>query len=288
MRTITPSGSESDQDDAPARTVGRSLMVRAALVPLEAVATYKAHARAYFHVVMLSGQECPNCHGNLTMIRDGCCRCELCGTEFDSTTVLQRCVNCGGAPHVRIRRYECDRCAAQITSQFLFDALVFDADYFRHKMAEHRQRRRVQRERIRQMLAETRSPHTPPAAAELEAVPGLIAALNGLSAGALPEFTFSLRQAFDLKRYEAHVRAHSGPIAVKLDRIPPLSENTRVDRIWRFVAVIFLTHAGELSVRQDGTTIWVMQAEADGERQGLPGNAEGADELERPVGRAET
>jgi len=263
-------------------------MVRAALAVLEAVASYRAHARAYFHVVMLSGHECPNCHGNLTMIRDGCCRCELCRTEFDPTVAFQRCGTCGGKPRVHIRRYECSRCGAQITSQFLFDALVFDADYFRHKMAEHRQRRRVQRERVRQMLAETRSPHTVPPAAELDAVPGLIAALNGLSAGTLPEFTFSPRQAFDLKRYQTHVRAHSGPIAVDLDRIPPLSENTRLDRIWRFVAVIFLTHAGELAVRQNGTTIWVMQAEANGERQGLPGNAEGADGIERPVGRAET
>lgn len=53
-----------------------------------------------------------------------------------------------------MRRYECAGCGTEIASRFVFDGLVFDANYFGQRMAEHRRRRREQRERVRQMLAE--------------------------------------------------------------------------------------------------------------------------------------
>ena len=82
---------------------------------------------------------------------------------------------------------------------------------------------------------------------------------------------------FSLNRYQAHVEAHIRPIAINLEQIPPLSENTRLDRIWRFIAIIFLAHAGILDVWPDGPTIMVMKRETDPEGQGVPGDLEEAD-----------
>ena len=44
-----------------------------------------------------------------------------------------------------------------------------------------------------------------------------------------------------------------GPLS--LEDIPPLSEDARNDRIWRFIALIFLAHAGVIDIWQDGPTM---------------------------------
>ena len=59
------------------------------------------------------------------------------------------------------------------------------------------------------------------------------------------------RDPFDLTRYQAHVQAHIRPIA-NLEQIPPLSEDRRKDRVWRFIAIIFLAHAGLIDIWQNG------------------------------------
>jgi len=92
------------------------------------------------------------------MVAEGRCKCTCCGDELDPTVNFQRCSACGGIPMLRISRYKCRDCSGDIASRFLFDGLVFDKDYFRRKMSESRQRKEEQHERVRQMLAESRSP----------------------------------------------------------------------------------------------------------------------------------
>ena len=195
--------------------------------------------------------------------------------------------DCGGRPVLRVRRYVCGRCGADVASHFLFDGLVFDAEYFRQKVAEHRERQRERRERIRQMLAETRSEPVQPPLADLAASPGLVDALDALTKGIVSGPIGPQRARFDLERYEAHILAHIGPFDLSLDQIPPLGENARQDRVWRFIAVIFLAHARLVDVRQAGPTIMVMKRETDSERQDLPDGAEATDGSERPLGRVE-
>ena len=170
-----------------------------------------------------------------------------------------------------------------MVSRFLFDGLVFDAAYFRQKMAESRRQRRDLRERVRQMLAGSRSGPVSPAAAELDAVPGLLEALNGLTTDLPETFTITGRGGFDLKRYQGHVQAHVQPIGIGFDEIPPLSKDLRIDRIWRFIAIIFLAQAGAVNLRQDGPTIWVTHHETDGKRQDISGEPESADGIEGSV-----
>lgn len=250
----------------------------------EAVQAFWEKARRFFHAVMLIDHRCPECMGSLVMVSEGKCRCVSCGNEFDPTTVFQRCSVCGGVPVLRVRRYECRDCGGGIESRFLFDGLVFDAEYFRAKMAESRRRRQEQRERVRQMLAGARSPDLAVEHAELAGVPGLREALDGLTADLADNLALECREQFDLSRHERHVRAHLRDYPVSLARIPPLTHDARRDLIWRFIAVISLAHAGLVDIWQDGEEIMVMKHEADGEGQDIPGESEDTDGVEGLVG----
>jgi len=268
-------------------SMDRTQIIERALGLAQAVAGFVAGARQFFHAVMLYGHRCPRCGGSLQMEREGQCRCRGCGDIFDPTAAFQRCPACGGSARLRIRRYECVTCHTEVVSRFLFDGRVFDAAYFRQKMAEYRRRKRELRNRVRQMLSGTRSNAIAVPPAELAGVPGLLEALNSLTAGTEAVLTAGIEKRFDLHRYQKHIQAHLQLFPTALDDLPPLSENRRLDRIWRFVAIIFLAHAGLVNVWQEGENILVKQREADREGSDVPGDSEQADGVEGPVGRAE-
>jgi len=252
----------------------------------EAVSRLKDRVRQFYYAVMLSGCECPGCAGHLRMMQEGLAECMTCGYQLDPTIVFQRC-SCGGQPKLLIRSYSCRQCGAGIRSRFLFDGLVFDTEYFREKMAESRKRKRERRERVRKMLIECRSGAIQPSPADLGSVPGLIDALNSLTTGIEPFPAHRPSDGFCLKRYQRHIQAHLRAFPVTLDEIPPLSENVRKDKIWRFIAIIFLAHAGLIEIRQQGQNIMVIQRETDTERQRVPGDLTDTDEPEGAVGRTE-
>ena len=253
-----------------------------------AVADFVDRAKRFFYDVMLSEHACPGCGGGLAMVREGACRCKSCGHQFDPTTAFQKCQACGGKVLLMVRRYQCQECGTDVPSRFLFDGLVFDAEYFRQKMSEHRQKKAEQHERVRQMLAESRSQALGLPAANLQDVPGLAEALNALAADAPAGLAAWLPTEFNLALYESHIQAHVGAIPVGFDEIPPLGENRRLDRVRRFIAIIFLAHTGLIEIRQDGQGIQVVKHETDGEGQGILGDVEEADGVEGPLGGVET
>lgn len=253
----------------------------------ERVQGFRERVRRFFYEVVLSGHACPKCAGRLEMISDGRSRCGGCGAVVDPTIAFQRCPSCGGQPLLRVRRYVCGACGGEVVSHFLFDGLIFDAEYFRQKVAESRQRKRELRERVRQMLAGSRSNALRLEPLEQGEAANLFQALDGLSLEAFAAALPQSRSLFDLNRYQAHIEAHLRPIALSLEQIPPLSENTRMDRVWRFVTLIFLAHAGRVRVWQQGDTIMVIKHETDREGPALPGDLEEADGIEGPVGRIE-
>lgn len=252
-------------------------IVNAAFRMAEAVSRFSEQARQFYYAVMLAGCTCPICNGPLEMADEGRCKCCDCDHVFDPTIEFQRCSACSGKLQLRVRRYACSHCETDATSRFLFDGLVFDAEYFRQKMAECRERKVELRERVRQMLADSRSPAIDTLPINLAEMGDLAVVLDGLAGSIEPVYDLQPTHAFNLPRYQAHINGHIGQIAISLEQIPPLSENTRLDRIWRFVAIIFLVHAGILDVWQDGQTIMVMKREINTERQGVPGNSEEAD-----------
>lgn len=251
-----------------------------------AVKEFVGRAKRFYYHVMLFGCRCGKCNGPLTMIGDGRCKCDGCGDQFDPTVAFQRCSHCGGTPVLRVRRYQCRSCGQPIHSVFLFDGIVFDAGYFKQKMAESRQRKKELRQRVQEMLADCRSAPLSLEAPDLNSIPGLIDALNNLGSGIAVPALAELKGRFDLNRYQAHIRAclEAGPATLR--RIPALIEDPRLDLIWRFVGVIFLEHAGLVTVRQQDQTIWVMRCD-DREGQDIPGGAEEADGFEGPLGRVQ-
>jgi hypothetical protein len=251
-----------------------------------AVQQFFTKAKRFYYLVMLFGYRCPNCNGSLTMVAESICRCKLCTCEFDPTVEFQRCLHCGGAPVLRVRRYQCNDCGGDITSMFLFDGLVFNAEYFHQKMAESRRRKKEQKQRVQQMLSECRSEPLTLDVPDLSSVPGLIDALNGLTDGLGVSIELELRNEFDLSRYQAHINSHLRAEPVSLRQIPPLMENERLDLIWKFIAAIFLDHAGVINIRQQHETVWVMKLD-DREGQNIPGEAEETDGFERLESRTQ-
>jgi rubredoxin len=250
-----------------------------------AVRQFLERARRFYYIVMLFGCRCPKCNGPLSMVAEGGCRCDACRYEFDPMVAFARCSSCGGVAVLKVRRYQCRQCGGDIRSPFLFDGIVYDAEYFCRKMAESRQRKAELKRRVREMLADCRSDPLALAATDLASVPGLAAALDGLTGGLEQIMQWESRGNFDLDRYQKHVTAclKAGP--TELRHMPAVIDNCRLDLIWRFTAVIFLEQAGLVRTRQQGMTIWVMRVD-DREGQDFSGEAQETDGFQRPQGRA--
>jgi hypothetical protein len=84
----------------------------------KAVEVFIQKARRFFYSVMLLGHRCPQCGGRLLMVAESRCQCTRCSGECDPTVQFERCLECGGVP------------GRDIKSRFLFDGLVFNAEYF--------------------------------------------------------------------------------------------------------------------------------------------------------------
>jgi len=245
-------------------------IIRRAFELAQAVETFVGHARDFYYEVMLSNTACPRCEGDLQMLRESYCRCASCGSAFDPTVAFQRCPDCEGRVRPRICRYRCVLCGADVRSRFVFDACVYDAEYFRERMAQSRQRKLERDAQAAEAVIQPRSAVLEPVSTGLDEIPGLIEALNGLVADPMLAALVPLAaKGFDLKRYEAHVQAHLGDAETEFDDIPPLEDNQRLDRIWRFITLIFMAHAGGLELRQDEADITVIRCGNDRKRSNI-------------------
>jgi len=186
----------------------RTQFVQAALHMTETVTRFVGVARAYFYAVVLSKDACPSCGGRLTMIAESRCRCDTCGRTLDPTVAFQQCSTCGGQLRLTILRYACAQCGADVPSRFVFDGLVFDAEYFRRKMAEHRAQKEDLRDRVRHMLAGSRSPAIESEAVATADMGDLFAALNQLVLEAVEIPALVTKARFDLRAYEAHAGSY--------------------------------------------------------------------------------
>ena len=238
-------------------------IIELALDMAKAVEELLQKVKRYFYHVMLLGYRCPQCNGSLTMVAEGLCGCDRCDYKCDPTVTLQRCPSCGGLPTLRVRRYQCKDCGQEIISRFYFDKVVFGNAYFCEKMIESRQRKQEQYERVKQMLTESRSDPLTLEAGDLNSVPGLVEALNSLTSNLEESIQKELKEQFDLNRYQAHVKGCVSSELMNLREIPSLIENQRLDLIWRFIAIIFLTHAGGIEVQQEKEEILVARIETN-------------------------
>jgi hypothetical protein len=153
-------------------------------------------------------------------------------------------------------------------------------------MGESRQRKQALKKEVQEMLAQCRSEPAQLYASDVQSIPGLTEALNGLTSGIEISIPVELRGKFDLGQYQRHICRILSDGPRKLRQIPKIIENVRLDLIWRFIAVIFLEHSGAVSLRQQGYDIWVIK---NAQRKGssVSYGIEKADRIERPYGAAQ-
>ena len=234
------------------------------------VSDLKQRARGYYYRLLLTGLACPRCHQTrLIMLREGRFRCQDCGQAGDPTLMFQRCPACDGRPALALRRYFCQDCRGEVVSRFLFDGVVYNAEYFREKMAESRRRLHVRKRDAQEQQAvrswQRSSSVTGQGAIDLNRSPGLVEALNALVGGAPPEALAWVREAFDLTAYEQHILDTIGygerwNLAGIAPYRPP---RDRLETVRIFIACLFLEHARRLTLIQDNDLIWVRRREAD-------------------------
>jgi hypothetical protein len=239
-------------------------LVKAISGVLTRVSSFKELARDYYFEVVLSPYRCPDCGGRLRMVGISECSCR-CGKHLDPTTTFQQSPCCNAKLVRKTFHYACSRCGQIVPSRFLFDERIFDKVYFREMMREARTHERRRKEELKAILAGSRSDALvlldEPV---LETVPGLTAALNGFI-GTQISFDFSVTSGFSMKGYRDHILSHLGPGSRLFSDIPYLIEDSRKDRIWRFVTLIFM-QGHEVNMIQYGSDILVerVQNEAYG------------------------
>jgi hypothetical protein len=188
------------------------------------------------------------------MARDGEAACPRCGGQIDPTVTFQCCVQCGGRLRRKLTRYACASCGALTDSRFNFDPARLDRAYFRRMMGKSRERRGRRRAALIARLQQSRSGrHVPGQMPRLEDVPDLATDLDrmaGLPLTAAWAWQDPSRPRFDLGRYRAHVLNALQGTEMMFDHIPPLIDDGRLDRVFRFVAVVYLQHDGQVDLVQ--------------------------------------
>ena len=236
--------------------LSRTAIIEAGDRVLSIVSTLRDKARGLFHAVMLFQKECVSCGAcELEMVRDSWCRCRACGEKFDPTVRFQSCIECDAPLILKRHHYWCPQCKQPVRSRFCFDEAVFDPAYFREMMRESRERKREEVERIREMLATSRSStYFPEDAPVLDDPEGMDAALScflGLALEGIDSAEATGVPAFAFDLYRDHILGLVSGCVVDFDGISTLIADSRLDRIFRFIAVIFMDQAGEVWIEQD-------------------------------------
>ena len=251
-------------------------VIRGAFAILQRVSLFRHRARDFYYQVMLFQRTCPACSSaRLHMTGDSSCVCRACGKQFDPTLAYGTCPDCDGLLAKRVFHYWCPTCRHTVRSSFCFDAKVFDKAYFREMMRESRQQKREKREAVRKMLRECRSPeYSPVTPMHLSSLPGLTEQLDVFVDAPLPRelmAKFIQRPEFDMPRYRQHILELVHGCTVHFEGVMPLISDHRLDRIFRFITLIFLQHEGLVVLTQTGGDIRIDENETHGERQSISG-----------------
>lgn len=238
-----------------ALAISRESMIRAGQQIQQRVDEFREKARRLFYAVMLFQRECSSC-GNtgLVMVRDSRCRCRMCKAEFDPTIKFQTCPDCDRAVLLKIHHYWCPHCQRPVRSTFCFDQKVFDAAYFREMMRESRDRKRQEVEKLQQLLLDARSPpfwpdENPALEDPMRFAQDLGDILAMLPADGNVKKPLA-RPRYDTKAYRNHILERVQGCVVEFEGISALVDDRQLDRIYRFITVVFLDHEGLLEIEQ--------------------------------------
>lgn len=196
------------------------------------------------------------------------CMCG-CGQVIDPTLMFQKSPCCDARLAKKTFHYACSRCSKTVNSRFIFDEKVFDNNYFREMMRQSRQRKRQKREAIKQLLAASRpDPLNLDEAPHLESIPGLVEDLEAfiqIEPLELNKFLSRNGPDFNMQQYRQHILSILNWDELRFSAINSLLDDDRQDRVWRFVTLVFMQHAGEIEIDQQQNDLCIRRSylEAD-------------------------
>jgi len=226
------------------------------------LASFKERVKAFYFEVILSPYRCPQCQGPLRMTDTSQCSC-ACGNTFDPTLEFQKSACCGTRLVRRTYHYACSCCHEVVPSSFLFDERVFDKEYFREMMREHRSRAREEREKMKKFLAESRSGilllTEEPCLESLNCLSDDLDAFIQTNDYDPGDSGFEAKSAFDMDQYRNHILSSLTSESILFSNITPVAEDTRRDRAWRFITLVFMQNERLIDLSQEGDNIWVQR-----------------------------
>ena len=240
-------------------------LVHDVLRVLARLEAFREQARAFYYEVLLSGLACPACGGRLRMIADSRCACDA-GHELDPTVAFQRSECCNAPVTRRVLHYECSACRRTVPSRYLFEERLFDAAYFKAMMRDSLARAREKRDEMRLLLLGSRSgPLVVSDLPGLHEIPGLGEALDAFegSVPMLPVSEFTGRDVFDMNEYRRVLLEALGDCSLWFEAFSKICRDARLDRVRRFVTLVYLEQEGCVDLAQFGERIAVVRHEAD-------------------------
>jgi hypothetical protein len=217
------------------------------------IARFKVRVRDFYFEVLMSQYACPECGADLAMLEQSECSCSQ-GHSFDPTLTFQKSTCCGARLVRRTYHYACSQCKSVVPSRFIFDERIFDKAYFREMMLESRARAKKMKEEMIRILADSRSGALPLLEEPcLETIPGLVEDLNDFvprEQSDFDEFNLVVNMGPGVNEYRSHILAVLGWEGRFFSAIAPLIGDTRQDRVWRFVTLVFMQHDGEIELTQ--------------------------------------
>ena len=230
---------------------------------------FKGKAKKFYFRVLLTQYGCPKCGEALTMTGQSQCVCS-CGHSLDPTLAFQTSDCCDARLVRRSFHYVCSECGKTVPSRFLFDERIFDKAYFREMVRESRARAKRKREEIKRLLAESRSGalslREDP---NLEAIPGLIDDLNdfvGAGSAQMLGLAINPESRFCMADYRKHILSLLDPGKVCFSDITPLVDDNRLDRVWRFVTLVFMQNDNEVRLSQYGKDLLIERVDHEAYR----------------------
>ena len=237
---------------------------------LEYVQDYRTRVKAFYFEVLLFQYRCPKCGGSLHMADQSECSC-VCGHRFDPTLAFQVSPCCMKTLTRKTFHYACSGCHKIVPSRFIFDERLFDAEYFREMMQDSRRRAMVKKEEVRKLLAESRSGVlTLKDDPDFDAIPELFKDLDLFiqnNAYQLSSGAFDFKSGFDMTPYRTQALSLLSQSPIRFSSISPIPGDDRLDKVRRFITLIFMDNDREVNIQQHGNDllIWRRQNEAHAE-----------------------
>jgi len=151
-----------------------------------------------------------------------------------------------------------------------------DSTYFAEKMRERRRQKKERLERLRALIPRRQCWEEPESLApegggEADAfLTALLAETRDVQPAILSMARWLAKRAsFDLDAAQQHLLAHIEPAGTNLRHLPPLVDDSRLDLIFKFIAAVFLQHAGVIQIHQpESDTILLLRPEMVGAMSG--------------------